>query len=168
MGYWLFKSDPESFSYADLERSRGRTTGWDGVRNYQARNYLRDGVKVGDQVFFYESGEGSRGIVGIAEVVKGAHADPTAFDPSDSHFDPKSDRSSPTWVQVSIRAVRRIEPPLGLGFLKAQPELAGLELLRRGSRLSVMPVSDEHGARLLALGERPAGASAKGAKGRGR
>ena len=140
MAYWLFKSEPDCFSFADLEASPDRTTGWDGVRNYQARNFLRDEVRHGDGVLFYHSGGNPPAIAGIAEVVCEGHPDPTAFDPKADHHDPKSAPASPTWFQVSIRAVRAIEPPLGLPRLRATPALAGMELLRKGSRLSVQPV----------------------------
>jgi predicted RNA-binding protein with PUA-like domain len=141
MAFWLFKSEPECFSFADLEAAPGRTTGWDGVRNFQARNYLRDQVRVGDGVLFYHSNADPPSIAGVAEVVRAGHPDPTAFDPAAEHFDPKSDPDNPTWYQVSIRAVRAIDPPLGLPRLRAAPELKGMELLRKGSRLSVQPVS---------------------------
>lgn len=140
MAYWLFKSDPESYSFQDLMAEPTRSTGWGGVRNYQARNYLRDQVKVGDEVFVYHSSGEPPAIVGIAEVIEAAHADPTAFDRSDSHYDPKSDPAEPTWFQVRIRAVRAFDTPLGLPLLRTIPALAEMELLRRGSRLSVQPV----------------------------
>ncbi len=141
MAYWLFKSEPSSYSFADLMAEPNQTTGWDGVRNYQARNFLRDQVAVGDGVLFYHSNADPPCIAGIAEVVAQAHPDLTAFDPNDSHYDSKSIRSDPTWFQVSIKAVRPIDPPLGLQELHAVAELAGMELLRKGSRLSIQPVS---------------------------
>jgi len=141
MAYWLFKSEPSCFSFADLQAAPDRTTGWDGVRNFQARNFLRDQVRLGDQVLFYHSSTEPPAIAGVAEVVQEAHPDPTAFDPKKDHYDPKSDRTNPTWVQVSIRAVRAIDPPLTLSELRAVPALAGMELLRKGSRLSIQPVS---------------------------
>jgi predicted RNA-binding protein with PUA-like domain len=141
MAYWLFKSEPDCFSFADLEASPGRTTGWDGVRNFQARNFLRDQVRVGDGVLFYHSSADPPAIAGVAEVVQAGHPDPTAFDKDAQHYDPKSDPANPTWYQVSIRAVRAIDPPLGLPLLRTVPGLAGMELLRKGSRLSVQPVS---------------------------
>ena len=141
MAYWLFKSEPTAYSFADLWAAADRTTGWDGVRNYQARNYLRDQVKVGDGVLVYHSSADPPCIAGIAEVVAAGHPDPTAFDPKDDHYDPKSDPANPTWFQVSIRAERAIEPPLGLPLLSSTPALAGMELLRKGSRLSVQPVT---------------------------
>jgi predicted RNA-binding protein with PUA-like domain len=151
MGYWLFKSEPTAYSFADLMAERDRTTGWDGVRNYQARNLLRDDVKVGDGVLFYHSSADPPCIAGIAEVVRAGHPDPTAFDPKAEHYDPKSDPADPTWYQVSIRAVKVIEPPLGLPFLNSVAELAGMELLRKGSRLSVQPVTERQWKQILAL-----------------
>jgi predicted RNA-binding protein with PUA-like domain len=141
MAYWLFKSEPKAFSFNDLLAAPDQTTGWDGVRNYQARNFLRDLVKVGDGVLFYHSNADPPCIAGIAEVVGAGHPDPTAFDPKADHYDPKSDPDDPTWYQVSIKAVRAIEPPIGLPELSAVAELAGMELLRKGSRLSVQPVT---------------------------
>jgi len=151
MAYWLFKSEPTAYSFADLMAEPDRTTGWDGVRNYQARNLLRDQIKAGDGVFFYHSSADPPCIAGIAEVVRAAHPDPTAFDPKAQHHDPKSDPASPTWYQVSIKAVKAIEPPLGLPFLNGVAELAGMELLRKGSRLSVQPVSERQWKTILSL-----------------
>ncbi len=140
MAYWLFKSEPECFSFDDLCRSHQSSTGWDGVRNFQARNFLRDQIKVGDGVLFYHSNANPPAIAGVAEVVEAGHPDPTAFDPSADHHDPKSRPDAPTWFQVTIRAVRAIEPALTLSDLRRVEALAGMELLRKGSRLSVQPV----------------------------
>jgi predicted RNA-binding protein with PUA-like domain len=153
MAYWLFKSEPKAYSFGDLLAEPDRTTGWDGVRNYQARNFLRDQVKVGDGVLFYHSSAEPPGIVGIAEVVRARHPDPTAFDAKSVHYDPTSDPTNPTWYQVSIRAVRAIDPPLDLPVLSGIPELAGMELLRKGSRLSVQPVTPRQWKTILALAE---------------
>jgi predicted RNA-binding protein with PUA-like domain len=151
MAYWLFKSEPNCFSFADLLAAPDRSTGWDGVRNFQARNTLRDHVRLGDGVLFYHSSADPPAIAGIAEVVGEGHPDPTAFDPKADHYDPKSDPANPTWYQVSIRAVRAIDPPIGLPMLRTVPELAGMELLRKGSRLSVQPVSDAEWEAVLRL-----------------
>lgn len=139
--YWLLKTEPESFSYADLERAPGRTTGWDGVRNYQARNSMRDGMRPGDGVFIYHSSTEVPGIAGIAEVVRGGYPDPTAFDRKDSHFDPKSDPKAPTWVMVDVRAVRALPRLVTLAELRGVEGLEKMVLLRKGSRLSVQPVT---------------------------
>lgn len=151
MRYWLFKSEPDCFSFADLRDAPGRTTGWDGVRNFQARNFLRDDIQVGDGVFYYHSNAAPPAIVGLAEVVEAGHPDPTAFDSSADHHDPKSRIESPTWFQVSIRAVRPIDPPLGLPRLREVAALTKMELLRKGSRLSIQPVTAEEWAAVLEL-----------------
>jgi predicted RNA-binding protein with PUA-like domain len=127
-----------------------QTTGWDGVRNFQARNTLRDGVKLGDGVLFYHSSADPPSIAGIAEVVREGHPDPTAFDHKAMHYDPKSDPESPTWFQVSIRAVRPIDPPIGLPELRTLPALGDMVLLRKGSRLSIQPVTASEWQAILA------------------
>ena len=141
MRFWLFKSEPDCFSFADLMAAPQQTTNWDGVRNYQARNFLRDDVQLGDKVLFYHSSANPPGIAGIAEVVREGHADPTAFDPNSDHPDPKSDPDHPTWFQVAIQAIRAIDPALGLPQLRSVADLSGMELLRKGSRLSIQPVT---------------------------
>ena len=151
MAYWLFKCEPRVFSFADLQAEPDRTTGWDGVRNFQARNFLRDTIRVGDEVLIHHSNADPTGIAGIARVVRAGHPDPTAFDPKAEHYDPKSDRENPTWYQVAIRAVRAIDPPLDLPSLSRVPELAGMELLRKGSRLSVQPVTQDQWNTILSL-----------------
>jgi predicted RNA-binding protein with PUA-like domain len=152
---WLFKSEPNCFAFADLMAAPERTTGWDGVRNYQARNSLRDRVRVGDGVLFYHSNADPPGIAGIAEVVREAHPDPTAFDPEAQHYDPKSTHDAPIWFQVSIRAVRAIDPPLGLPLLRTVPALSQMELLRKGSRLSIQPVTPAEWHAIVALADGP-------------
>ena len=149
--HWLLKSEPASYSFADLLAAPGRTTCWDGVRNHQARNFMRDGMQVGDLGFFYHSGADPTGIAGIVEIVRTAYPDPTAFDPADSHHDPRSRPDAPTWLMVDVRAVRAFDAVITLGELRATPGLDGLEVLRRGSRLSVQPVSAEHWRRIVAL-----------------
>jgi predicted RNA-binding protein with PUA-like domain len=154
MAYWLFKSEPKVYSFHDLLAEPDRTTGWDGVRNYQARNILRDQVKVGDGVLIYHSNADPPCIAGIAEVVRGGHPDPTAFDSKADHYDPRSDPANPSWYQVSIKAVREIEPPIALPELGTVAELAGMELLRKGSRLSVQPVTKSEWDTILRLAGR--------------
>ncbi len=151
MAYWLFKSEPSSFSFDDLMQAPDQTTGWDGVRNYQARNFLRDEVKQGDGILFYHSGANPPCIAGIARVVQTAHPDPTAFDPKSKYFDPKSKRDEPIWFQVSIQAVEPLDPSLDLPKLRTIPELAEMELLRKGSRLSVQPVTPSEWKTILKL-----------------
>jgi predicted RNA-binding protein with PUA-like domain len=144
--YWLMKSEPESFSIDDLARAPRQTACWDGVRNYQARNMLRDEMKRGDLAFFYHSNCEPPGIVGIVEIVREGYADHTAFDPRDHHFDPKSDPSSPRWFMVDVKLVEKFSRALSLRELKENSvgDLAGFQLLARGNRLSVMPVSARH------------------------
>ena len=150
--YWLLKSEPESFSFDDLLAKPGRTTHWDGVRNYQARNFMRDEMKKGDLVFFYHSSVDPSEIVGIAEVVREGYPDHTAFDAKDSHFDPKSKADAPTWIMVDIRAVKRLAKPLALGDLRGVKGLESMVLLQRGSRLSVQPVTAAEWAIICKLG----------------
>ncbi len=133
------KSEPEAFSIDDLARSPKKTTCWDGVRNYQARNFMRE-MEVGDQVFFYHSG-GTPCIVGVAEVVKKAYPDHTALDPNDNHYDPKATPANPIWEMVDIKFTRKFDEPLTLEDLRDLKGLEKMELLRRGSRLSVQTVT---------------------------
>lgn len=153
--YWLVKSEPESFSFDDLLASPNRTTGWEGVRNYQARNFMRDDMKRGDLVFFYHSGAEPPAIVGVAEVVRESYPDQTAFDPKEQHFDSKSDEDSPTWMMVDIRAVGPLARPLALADLRGVPGLEKMALLQKGSRLSVQPVSASEWDIVYELGSRP-------------
>jgi predicted RNA-binding protein with PUA-like domain len=141
--YWLFKTEPTSFSFDDLLKAPSRTTTWDGVRNYQARNTLRDDVKPGDLVFVYHSSSDPTGIAGIAEVVRGGYPDPTALDPKDHHYDPKSKADVPSWYMVDIRAVKALPRLITLDELRKVKGLEKMVLLQRGSRLSVQPVRSE-------------------------
>lgn len=138
--YWLVKSEPDVFSIDDLARAKNRTTYWDGVRNYQARNTLRDLMKLGDRVLFYHSNASPPAIVGVAKIVQEGYPDSTAFDPQSDHFDPKSKPGNPTWYMVDIQFEQKFVQPLTLPMLKADSRLTGMELVRRGSRLSVQPV----------------------------
>jgi predicted RNA-binding protein with PUA-like domain len=150
--HWLVKSEPETFSFDDLLASPKRTTGWDGVRNYQARNFMRDGMKRGELVFFYHSSTEPTAIVGVAEVAREAYPDPTALDPKHAHFDPKSRPDAPTWMMVDLRAVEPLARPVTLAELKAVKGLERMVLLQKGSRLSVQPVSPEEWDIVYALG----------------
>lgn len=140
-GYWLVKSEPGDFSFDDLWKAPKKTTFWDGVRNYQARNILRDEMKKGDLVFFYHSSCPEPGVAGIAEVVREGYPDHTAFDPKDPHYDPNSKRESPSWYMVDLKAVERFPRIVPLAELRNNPELEGMTLLQKGSRLSVQKVS---------------------------
>lgn len=149
MQYWLMKSEPGSYSIDDLKRDR--RTCWDGVRNYQARNMMRDDMCKGDPVFFYHSNCDEPGIVGIAEVSRTAYPDHTAFDPEDPHYDPKSDPDNPRWFMVDLRYKRKLKRTITLAELRGIRKLEGLQLLKRGNRLSVMPVDPKHWKAILAL-----------------
>lgn len=152
MPHWLLKTEPSTFSVDDLERAPRRTTAWDGVRNYQARNMLRDGMRRGDQAFLYHSSCEVPGITGIVEVVKAGYPDPTAFDRRHHHYDPDSDPADPRWYMVDVKLVRRLARVITLAQLRAQGRaLAGMALLRTGNRLSVTPVDDRHWQFILAL-----------------
>lgn len=138
--YWLVKSEPETFSFDDLLRIHNKTTNWNGIRNFVARGFLRDGLKLGDRVFFYHSGA-APAIVGICEVVREGYPDHTAFDPADSGYDPGSERERPRWFQVDLRAVAQFTHPVTLAQIKARKELKDMTILRIG-RLSVTPVTE--------------------------
>jgi predicted RNA-binding protein with PUA-like domain len=150
--YWLFKTEPSVFGYDDLLAAPERTTGWDGVRNYQVRNFMRDEMRVGDRVLFYHSSAEPAGVAGTAEVVREAYPDPTAFDPADPHFDPKSRRDAPAWLTVDVRAVERFPTFVTLDALRAAPGLEEMQVLRRGNRLSVTPVTAAEWQVVCALG----------------
>ena len=152
MHYWLMKSEPSAFSIQDLRKVRNRTTCWDGVRNFQARNFMR-AMKKSDQVLFYHSNADPPAVVGIAEVVTEAYPDDTAFDPKDIHYDPKSTPGRPLWDMVDIKLVRIFPRPVGLDQLRREPGLKRMEVLRKGSRLSVQPVRSEEWRIVLKLAE---------------
>jgi len=139
--YWLFKSEPSVYSFDDLLEEEVQRTHWDGVRNYQARNLLRDEIKKGDGVFFYHSNSKPLAIVGIAEVVREGYPDHTAFDPDHEHYDPKSDPEKPTWFMVDIRAVTKLAKPVTRDMMLLDKRLKNMMLLQRGARLSVQPVT---------------------------
>jgi predicted RNA-binding protein with PUA-like domain len=151
MNYWLFKSEPDVFGIDHLMRMPRRTEHWDGVRNYQARNMMRDDMRKGDLAFFYHSNCAEPGIVGIIEVVREGYPDFTAFDPDTKYFDPKSDPDNPRWYMVDVKFKRRLKRTIALAERKEHPELEGMPLVRKGNRLSVMPVAPEHWEFILGL-----------------
>lgn len=153
MQYWLMKSEPNCFSIDDLAKQPGKTTHWDGVRNYQARNMMRDEMKKGDLVFFYHSNAKPTGIVGIAEVIKEGYPDHTAFDPTSEHPCTKSTPDAPLWYMVDIKLKKKFNALVPLSQLKQQPELDGMQLLRKGCRLSVMPVEKRHWEHICMLAQ---------------
>jgi len=140
MNYWLMKSEPDVFGIDDLENTKNQTEHWDGVRNYQARNFMRDDMQVGDQVLFYHSGK-SPAVVATARVVTKGYPDPTARDPANTHFDPRSTPDNPVWYMVDIQLEKAFPRPLPLADLRDIPALKDMILLRKGNRLSVMPVA---------------------------
>jgi predicted RNA-binding protein with PUA-like domain len=152
-GCWLMKSEPESFSIDDLKAKRQEP--WDGVRNYQARNFMRDDMRVGDKVFFYHSNCAVPGIAGIARVATEAYPDPSQFDPHSPYFDPASTRGKPRWALVEVKYVRKLKRVISLDELKTHAALADMRLLRKGNRLSVMPVEPAHWQYILALETSP-------------
>ena len=141
--YWLFKSEPDCFSIDDLAKAKKQTTFWDGVRNYQARNFLRDEIKAGDGVLFYHSIADPMVIAGTAEVVREGYPDHTAFDAKSDHYDEKSDPDDPTWFMVDIKLTQKFAKPLTREELSKDKVTAGMMLLKRGSRLSIQPVTPE-------------------------
>lgn len=153
MNHWLIKSEPDTFSIDDLAKRPRQTTAWDGVRNYQARNMLRDSMKKGDSAFFYHSSCAVPGISGMVTVVKGGYPDATAFDPGHDHYDAGSDPDNPRWYVVDVKLVRKFHRLITLDELRkhADGKLAELVLLRRGNRLSVMPVTATEWNFILAL-----------------
>ncbi|MEM1173389.1 MAG: EVE domain-containing protein [Pseudomonadota bacterium] len=149
MAAWLMKSEPDAYSIDDLERD-GREP-WDGIRNYQARNMMRDDMRVGDDVFFYHSNCKQPGIVGLAKIASDVYPDPTQFDPDSKYFDAKSDPENPRWLLRDVEFVRRLDRTITLAELKAQTGLDGFVLLRKGNRLSIMPVDKKHWNRILKM-----------------
>jgi predicted RNA-binding protein with PUA-like domain len=145
------KSEPSVFGIEDLQNKPNQTYCWDGVRNYQARNMMRDEMKIGDLAFFYHSNCAEPGIVGIMEVVKESYADFLAFDPNSHYFDPKSSPENPRWFMVDVKFIRKLSRTVTLKELKLLPELADLALVRRGNRLSIMPVSAQQWEFVLRL-----------------
>jgi len=149
--YWLMKSEPDCFSIDDLQQRPRETEPWDGVRNYQARNFLRDEIKAGDGVLFYHSNCPEPAIVGLAKVVRGGYPDHTALDPGEKHFDPKASTENPIWYMVDVKYLCHLPTPLTRDDLRRHPLLCKMGVLRRGDRLSVQPVAADEWSAILAL-----------------
>ncbi len=149
MAYWLMKSEPDAYSIDDLARD-GRDM-WDGIRNYQARNMMRDDMRIGDKVFFYHSSCKEPGVVGIMKVASKPYADPTQFDPESKYYDPKSKEDEPRWCLVDVEFVRKLKRNISLRELKETKGLDGLILTRKGNRLSIMPIEKKHWNKILSL-----------------
>lgn len=143
MNYWLMKSEPDAFSIDDLEKCDDQTEPWDGIRNYQARNFMRDQMKIGDKVLFYHSSCKVPGVIGIAKVVKESYPDHTSWDQNSKYFDPKSSKEEPRWFMVDIQLERKFENVIALTELKKTAGLESMALLKRGNRLSIQPVSED-------------------------
>lgn len=151
--HWLMKSEPDEYSIDDLEDDEVEM--WDGVRNYQVRNMMRDEMRVGDRALFYHSNAGKdTGVVGVMEIVKSAYPDPTQFDPQDAHYDPKSDPDAPRWLCVDVRFLEKLPRVVPLSEIKELKQFADLPLVRKGNRLSVMPIKKTHFGALIARAKR--------------
>ena len=150
--YWLMKSEPDTFSFQDLKNRPKKREPWDGVRNYQARNFMRDAMSVGDGVLFYHSNTKPPGIVGLAEVASQAYPDPTAFDKQSKYYDEKSDPNNPRWFLVDVAYKKDFKHQVSLEAMKAMPELAEMKVLQKGNRLSITPVSEQEFKAICAAG----------------
>lgn len=153
MKYWLFKSEPDVFSIEDLKKSKNGTSSWEGVRNYQARNFLRDDVKKGDLVLFYHSSVEPMAVAGVAEVVKEGYIDFYAFDPKSKYFDPKSNPDKPQWYMVDVKFKSQFKNPVTLKSIRTYKELSNMRLLQKGARLSIQPITKEEFNFIVKLGE---------------
>lgn len=153
MNYWLVKTEPDSYSIDDLEREKDQTTFWHGVRNYQARNFLRDQMKQGDRVLFYHSGANPPAVVGVARVVREGYPDHTQFDPDSDYYDAKATTDAPRWFMVDLKLEQKFSRPLPLEELRKVKALKEMELLRQGSRLSVQPVRPKEFEAILKLAD---------------
>ena len=151
MRHWLFKSEPACFSFEDLMSRPDATEHWDGVRNFQARNFLRDEIKIGDLVFFYHSSIPEPAIVGLCKVVKAGYPDHTALDPANEHFDPKASPEKPVWFMVDVKAIKAVSPPVTLNSIKNNQLLQNMPLVNR-SRLSVQPLTETEFSIILQMG----------------
>ena len=151
MAYWLMKSEPDAYSIDHLRSQKRRTDHWDGIRNYQARNFMRDQMKMGDLAFFYHSNCSEPAVVGIMEIVSAAYPDHTAFDPNEKHFDAKSDPDNPSWLMVDVKFKKKLKMPITLQAIKAEKKLADMRLVQRGNRLSILPVTPSEWRHILKM-----------------
>lgn len=150
--YWLIKSEPDVFSLEDLKKESDSTTHWDGVRNYQARNFMRDEMKLGDLILYYHSNCDKVGVVGIAKVVREGYPDHTAWESGSKHFDPKSTPENPCWIMVDIKWQQAFKHTVTLQEIKSTPELSDMRVVQRGQRLSVQPVEKKHFDKVVEMG----------------
>jgi len=149
MKYWLFKSEPNSYSIDDLKKDK--KTHWDGIRNYQARNFIRDEMKKGDLVLFYHSNAEPNAVVGVCEIVKEAYPDHTAFDPDSKYYDPKSKKDNPAWMMIDLKYKKKFKNPVELSTIKDNPKLKDMRLVQRGNRLSVFPIEKKEFNEILKM-----------------
>lgn len=156
MNYWLMKSEPDVFSFEDLKSRPNQTEPWDGVRNYQARNFMRDEMRVGDQILFYHSNTNPPGVAGVARVASKPYPDPTAFDKKSKYFDPKSDPENPRWMLVDVAYKSDLKRLVSLEEMKSMPELEEMRVMQRGNRLSITPVTKEEFQAIKKVGMRKA------------
>ena len=154
MNYWLMKSEPDVFSFEDLKARPGQREPWDGVRNYQARNFMRDEMKIGDRILFYHSNTNPPGVAGIAEVASEPYPDPTAFDPKSKYFDPKSDAEQPRWMLVDVKYQADLHRLVSLEEMKGMAGLEDMRAIQRGNRLSITPVTKQEFAAIQKAGMR--------------
>ena len=154
MRHWLLKTEPGVFSFDDLLQAPDRTTGWNGIRNFQARNFLRDQMEEGDRVLIYHSSADPPVVAGLAEVVRRGYPDPTQFDAKDDHYDPESTPAAPRWYQVDVKAVRKLPRAVSLEEIRQTKALAKMPLVQRGQRLSVQPVAPEEYALIVRMGSK--------------
>jgi predicted RNA-binding protein with PUA-like domain len=152
--YWLIKSDPEEFSLEDLKNSKDKTTYWNGVRNYQARNFMSNKTKKDDSVLFYHSNADPNAVVGTCEIAKGGYPDHTQFDPDDIHFFPSAKKEDPTWFMVDVKFVKEFKHPVTLEEIKENPKLKNMKLVQKGNRLSIMPVEKSEFDEVVQMGSR--------------
>lgn len=154
MRYWLMKSEPDVFGLHHLKAKPKRTEHWDGVRNYQARNFLRDDMRKGDLAFFYHSSCAEPGIAGIVKIVRAGYPDDSAWDPKGNHFDPKSTPANPIWYMVDVRLEREFNEVISLAEIRANPALKAMRLVQRGNRLSILPVTEKEWSAILKMASR--------------
>lgn len=151
MAYWLFKSEPTTFSIDDLIKSPHQTTHWEGIRNYQVRNMLRDDIQVGDEVFFYHSNCTPPGIVGTMKIVKKGYPDASAWDKKSQYFDPKSSSENPIWYRVDVSFIKKFKKIISLDDIKQHPDLKNMLIVRKGNRLSITPVTAQEWKTILKM-----------------
>ncbi|MEW6507595.1 MAG: EVE domain-containing protein [Bacteroidota bacterium] len=152
MKYWLMKSEANCYPIELLEKEKNQTTYWDGVRNYQARNFIRDEMKVGDKVIFFHSNGAPSGAAGVCEVVKEAYPDFTAFDPENPHYDPKSKKDNPAWMMVDVKLIKKFKNFVSIESMRQNKKLQKMQLLKQGNRLSVMPITKEEFEVIVSIG----------------